>query len=278
MRVWLAVAWLASAAVGCAGWPARSSTGLRAHTASQRPALRSTGLRAHVTHTLPDADAPRLATVRTELYVRCEDAHNCPNAVGLLVVEGDPGAPPERCTASLIAPDRALTASHCLLPEQRTEGAACPQVWLSFPHTLDAPAETVGCARVLSVVSDPSQDALHQEHAVVQLDRVLTRGFLEVDPTPPRAESIVIVASVTPHPVYGSTHALTTRLCRAIGADAAQNALGARAADVGWLESCPIARGNSGSPVIDSEGHLRAIVHGGTSLTSAYAVTSAPAQ
>ena len=52
-------------------------------------------------------------------------------------------------------------------------------------------------------------------------------------------------------------------------------ALGPEAASVGWLESCPIARGNSGSPVLDSDEHIRAIVHGGTAA-SAYAVTSAP--
>jgi hypothetical protein len=54
----------------------------------------------------------------------------------------------------------------------------------------------------------------------------------------------------------------------------AQGELGSTAANVGWLESCPIARGNSGSPVLDYHGHIRAIVHGGTSLSSAFGVTS----
>jgi len=43
---------------------------------------------------------------------------------------------------------------------------------------------------------------------------------------------------------------------------------------VGWLASCPIAGGNSGAPVIDYDGQVRAIVHGGTSLHSQFGVTS----
>ncbi len=259
--------WLAGGGLGCAS----------ARGVGPMPSLRSTGQgMAPKLHAAPSAQqAPPLPTERTELYVRCEDPHSCPSAVGLLIVEGAPGSVPERCTVSLIAPDRALTASHCLAPEQRRDGAACEQVWLSFPETADAPAETVGCARVSSAVSESNPDALHQEHAVLQLERSLSRGSLAIDPAPPPVDSIVTVVSVTPHPVYGSTHALTTRLCRAIGSEAAQAALGPAAANVGWLESCPIARGNSGSPVLDQDQHIRAIVHGGTAVSS-YAVTSAP--
>jgi hypothetical protein len=121
-----------------------------------------------------------------------------------------------------------------------------------------------------------SEDALHQEYAVLRLAHALTRTPLAIDATPPDAGSIVTVVSVTPHPIYGSTHSLTTRLCRAIDSEPAQQALGDAAANVGWLARCPIARGNSGSPVLDYEGRIRAIVHGGTNLTSAFGVTSAP--
>ena len=242
---------------------------------SATPSLRSTGAPAGRAPVLSRV-APAAPVARSELHVRCEDPHNCSSAVGLVVVEAEPGSVPERCTISLIAPDRALTASHCLAPEQRHAGASCRRTWVAFPETADAPAESVGCARVLSVVSAATLDALHQEHAVVQLERPLARNVFAVDPRPPEQNSIVTVVSVTPHPVYGSTHALTTPLCRAIGPEPAQAALGPEAASVGWLESCPIAHGNSGSPVLDTDDQIRAIVHGGTSTSSGYAVTSAP--
>ena len=211
-----------------------------------------------------------------ELYVRCEDRNDCPSAVGMLVVANGGDLEPERCTVSLIAADRALTASHCLAPSERRAGAPCPQTWVSFPETPAEQAESVRCVRVLFANAEIDEGALHSEHAVLQLEHAVARVPLVIDASPPAAGSIVTVVSVTPHPVYGSTHALSARLCRAIDAGPAQNALGPAAANVGWLASCPIARGNSGSPVLDYEGRIRAIVHGGTSLSSAFAVTSQP--
>ena len=109
---------------------------------------------------------------------------------------------------------------------------------------------------------------------MLKLVRSVARTPLAIDATPPVPGSIVTVASVTPHPIYGTTHLLTTRLCRAIDSEPAEAELGAAAAEVGWLAHCPIARGNSGSPVLDYHQHIRAIVHGGTNLTSAFGVTS----
>ncbi len=220
---------------------------------------------------LPYAADPRRSP---ELFVRCENRASCPNAVGMLVVEDDARPAPERCTATLIAPDRAVTASHCIAAADRRAAATCTRTWLSFPETADAPAEWVACARVVRAAEVVDPSALHQEYAVLLLGRPLSRTPLAVDPSPPPEGSIVTVVSVTPHPVYGSTHALSTRLCRAIDASAARAALGPAAAAVGWLSDCPIAHGNSGSPVIDHAGRVRAIVHGGTALTSAFGVTS----
>lgn len=194
----------------------------------------------------------------------------------MLVVEDDAAPAPERCTATLIAPDRILTASHCLAASARRTGSACPHTWISFPATASAAGEQVACERVEYAVAKIDEGALHQEHAVLKLVRRVGRTPLAIDATPPAPGSIVTVASVTPHPIYGSTHELTTRLCRAIDSSLAQAELGDPAGNVGWLSSCPIARGNSGSPVLDYQLHVRAIVHGGTNLTSAFGVTSAP--
>jgi hypothetical protein len=209
-----------------------------------------------------------------DLYVGCADRSNCPNAIAMLVVDDDSSAEPERCTATLIASDRMLTASHCLASADRHRGAACARTWVSFPQTVDAPAEWVACKRVLNASEVMSEDGLHQEHAVLQLIRAVRRKPLAVDPRPPEPNSIVQVVSITPHPIYGSTHELASRLCRAIPPDGAVRELGAHAAQVGWLGNCPIARGNSGSPVIDWRGRIRAIVHGGTATAYEFGVTS----
>ena len=192
----------------------------------------------------------------------------------MLVVDDDTGPEPERCTASLIAPDRALTAIHCLASAERRAGAACRHTWLAFPETAEAPAEWAACQRVLIARGVVDASGLHQEHAVLQLARSVARTPLAIDSRPIEPNSIVEVVSVTPHPIYGTTHELTTRLCRAIVARPAVGALGAQAAQVGWLANCPIARGNSGSPVLDRDGRIRALVHGGTATRFEIGVTS----
>ena len=239
----------------------------------------------------PSLPAPRLASTRvnppvvvveepapdprrSDLYVGCADRLSCPSAVGMLVVDDAAGPEPERCTATLIAADRVLTAVHRLQSADRHGDAPCKNTWMAFPETVDAPAEWAACKRVLSVSGVVDEEGLHQEHAVLQLARALTRRPLEVDPRPVEPDSIVEVVSVTPHPIFGTTHHLATRLCRAIDSRPAVEALGDKAASVGWLGNCPIERGNSGSPVLDREGRIRAIVHGGTAAVFQVGVTS----
>jgi len=214
------------------------------------------------------------STAPPDLFIHCDDLTSCSSAVGMLVVEDASRPEPERCTASLIAPNRVLTAIHCLAEAERQAGASCPKTWVSFPQTASAPSEWAPCARVVVARGAVSHDGLKQEHAVLELARPLARPILALDPRPPEPNSIVEVISVTPHPVYGITHQLASRLCRAIDAQPAIDALGAAAGDVGWLANCPIARGNSGSPVLDRQGRIRAMVHGGTATTFEIGVTS----
>lgn len=262
-------AWLLLS-LGCASTPTRLPIA-REHVARPTATVSIASLVPSEPAPLAVREAPA-----PDLFVRCADEASCPSAVGMLIVDADAAPEPERCTATLIAPDRILTASHCLAASTRRAGAGCPRTWISFPQTASADAEQVACERVEYAVESISEDALRPEHAVLKLVRTVARAPLAIDATPPVPGSIVTVASVTPHPIYGSTHLITTRLCRAIDSSLAQRELGDPAAQVGWLSSCPIARGNSGSPVLDHDQHIRAIVHGGTNLTSAFGVTSAP--
>ncbi|MDD9932035.1 MAG: serine protease [Myxococcales bacterium] len=212
-----------------------------------------------------------------DLHVRCEDRKSCPAAVGMLVFARDPEEPqehPQRCTATLIAPDRVLTANHCIAPSARHAGASCSGAWIGFPERGPEPERWVRCGRVLVAAQAEGDGALRQEYAVLQLTRPMRRPPLSIEPAAAEPGSIVTVVSVTPHPVYVHGHALSTRLCRVESPEIATEALGSEAGKVGWLSSCPIDHGNSGSPVLDYEGRVRAIVHGGTSRAYAFGVTS----
>ena len=206
--------------------------------------------------------------------VRCAAPSQCPPSVGMVVFPGrEPDAlgriRPARCTGTLIAPDRVLTASHCLTTP------TCLGAWITFPATETRPEGFAHCAWVLAQDPDDADAVLLEDWAILQLDRPIDRPVATLDHTPVAPGTIVTVASVTPHPIYDSRHELEGRLCRVETSEAAEARLGAGARRVGWLSGCPIEPGNSGSPVLDAEGRLRALVHAGSHPVFGIGVTTA---
>lgn len=206
--------------------------------------------------------------------VRCAAPSQCPPSVGMVVFPGrEPDAlgriRPARCTGTLIAPDRVLTASHCLTTP------TCLGAWITFPATETRPADVAHCAWVLAQDPDDADAVLLEDWAILQLDRPIDRPVATLDHTPVPPGTIVTVASVTPHPIYDSRHELEGRLCRVETSEAAEARLGVGARRVGWLSGCPIEPGNSGSPVLDERGRLRALVHAGSHPVFGIGVTTA---
>jgi len=190
-----------------------------------------------------------------------EQAGVAPAAVGALLRAHGPE--PEQCTVTLVAPTLVVTASHCLRRLDRVHGGACEDTWIVLPALNGLARETIACAAVVSASTLVETDALEADIALLRLASPASRAPLALDPTPLGQGEIVTVASVTPHPIYASSHRRVTRLCRVLEQEVAVAALGPEAAYVGWLEGCDIAAGNSGSPVLDARSAVRAIVHGG---------------
>lgn len=184
------------------------------------------------------------------------------SAVGALLRSRGPE--PEQCTATLVAPNIVLTASHCLALRDRLQGGACDDTWVVLPASDGRPRETVACAAVLYATTLAGLDALEPDVALLRLAGASSRAPLALDTAPLGEGTFVTVLSVTAHPIYATTQRRVTRRCRVMGAGVATSMLGPAAAAVGWLNRCDIASGNSGSPVLDEHGAVRAVVHGGT--------------
>jgi hypothetical protein len=195
------------------------------------------------------------------LDVRCGEPASCPEAIGMLVAPGR--ELPERCTAVLVGPTRVLTASHCVTPVLG-EAATCEGTWVAFPVAGDHGMTWRRCARVVEASMLPDDGVLRRDVAVLELDEAVARLPLALAPEPPTEGRVVPVASVTPHRIYATQHEVAVRLCRVGWVADAEPHVGPDAARVGWLRDCPIYPGNSGAAVLDAEGRLAAIVHGGS--------------
>ncbi len=228
----------------------------------------------------PDRDAIRdpngapMVASPARPEVRCAHPARCPASVGLVVF---PGQTPDltgrilevRCTGTLVAPDRVLTASHCVTTP------TCRDGWVAFPATAEHPAANVRCARVLAQDPDDADAVLLEDWVLLQVEAPVARPVATVEPAPVAPGTIVTVASVTPHAIYDRQHELDVRLCRVETSEQAEARLGLEARRVGWLSGCPIAHGNSGSPVLDQHGRVRALVHAGSHPVFGIGVTTA---
>lgn len=184
------------------------------------------------------------------------------------------GAAPERCTGVLVAPDRLLTASHCIPEDSRVAGGSCEGAWAIFPRVPGHRAEWVACAEVLRAAAVDESSVLRPDYAILRLARPVERTVAPIAPDAPEPGAIVQMVSVTPHPIYPQRHELRARLCQVMDPARAERVLGPEAREVGWLSGCPVLPGNSGSPLLDLEGRVRALVHGGGSPFFAIGVTS----
>lgn len=163
-----------------------------------------------------------------------------------------------RCTAALVAPDRVLTAGHCV----DLTAAAAP-VWVGFPETPDHLEEWVVSDEVLlRSTYEQNSELLQPDYAVLRLQYPVSRAPLRFLAERPIPGDVVRMITVTPDRFYEHKHHVAVRKCRVEDPLLAEPVFGPQALSVGWLSECPIREGNSGAPLVDTEGRLRGLVHG----------------
>ncbi len=191
--------------------------------------------------------------------ITCPVGEACDESVALLVGLSAPSEP-MRCTAALVGPHTAVTAGHCVAWELSI-GGTCEDVWLGFAPVEGGSSEWVGCKRITTVTT--SQTLLSPDYAILELDMNVARRPIPIGEGQVESGEVVRMVSVTADRFYDELHSVRSRRC--VVDDNQQLAPWCPVAppSIRLLSSCPIREGSSGAPVLDAEGNMRGLIHGG---------------
>ena len=201
--------------------------------------------------------------------VTCQskDPASCPEGVGMLAIHTTLGD--GQCTAFLVTDQILMTNSHCVPEEIKKPGADCRKnLQMLFPETQDKKAEKVACAEVISAstITHNKSDAdflSKPDYAILKLARAVSRKPLSLarDGFP---EGLKLTAyTVDPQSKTSIKGLLYPKTCDAVYETVLTPGFTHPNAMVGTFVGCEVIGGNSGSPAVDSQGRVRALVHGG---------------
>jgi len=191
--------------------------------------------------------------------VTCEDAGNCNPSVGLLVARHQDGV--SICTAFLTGPSTVYTNSHCV-PEDLKKGDSCEgKMEILFPATQSINEVKTSCKSVsLRSNHELPNVMLSQDIAILELKSPVERSPLGISLKAVESGEEISIVSMNPSSNSAPVGTISLeRKCTAIGNTMfnADNTLGS--SPILFFSDCKVISGNSGSPLIDSNGLVRAV-------------------
>ncbi len=199
--------------------------------------------------------------------IECPVGEVCNPSVALLVGLSGPQEP-MRCTAALIGSRTAITAGHCVSWELSV-GGRCEGVWLGFSKRDDHRGEWVECERVMAGQT-ASNTLLSPDYAVLELREEVARPPIPLGTGEVDAGQVVQMVSVTADRFYDRVHEVRSRRCVVDDNRSLLPWSPIAPPTIRVLSSCPIREGSSGSPVLDGDGRMQGLIHGGGPRYFAY--------
>lgn len=196
--------------------------------------------------------------------VTCGNTQDCPSSVALLSFQDTCGA--GMCTAFLIAQDLAVTNSHCV-----------PEAWkanpknqkslmvLNFPSTQNRLSESVSVREIVkwSNISgeSPTETGKRPDYALLKLSRPVYRDTLSFDSSGVKDLTKLTLVAVTPQSRLAIRGLLEVKSCQSMMGSSIQPSYDHPETSVISFSDCELIHGNSGSPILGSDGKVKAIAH-----------------
>lgn len=203
----------------------------------------------------------------------CADLAQCPSAVGMLLAADSAGGfdPASdsiaACTAVLVGDDLVLTNSHCIPSAVKLLPDLCSsRVRMAFAGTESLPAETYSCGQLvgfsqLETPMSPDLALLRLARKTGRLPFIATRSGVEPD-SPLRSFRV--------NPTLKKRSGqLVSEVCRAVAGSFRMPVYKSAADSVTVLGDCNAIPGNSGSPLVNADGHLAALMQATLPLSPA---------
>lgn len=186
--------------------------------------------------------------------VECDNPQDCPEwFAGLLHSQGV-------CSSSLIKPDVIVTNYHCL-PDHLTQvGADCHRkIEFIFPKSSQHDELRVACDKVVHLSPPLGKEIIRPDYAFLQLKEPVRRRPLTVSQRGFPDQAKVSIYKMDPQ------NPKNQAIIRKIECLVVQNSImnpyfTTDTAPMVLLGDCPVVKGNSGSPIIMSDGEAHGVV------------------
>lgn len=210
----------------------------------------------------PEITRPPQSEIESNLQkhsVSCEGNQACPNYISKIVVVY--GNSFKYCTGFLTDQNTVATSSSCLPALLRLNGQDCSKdIYFFFPRTANRPAERVGCSKVSLVSPIEGQDPILWRDDV---------AFLELStPIAHRRQAQIIRDGIQNTRQYSAWmidqqddfSAIVKKVtCEGVHNNYVNPLVLNESSPNMMLADCPLTRGGTGAPIVDSRGRVRAM-------------------
>ncbi len=206
---------------------------------------------------LPAKDLSDAQNLALQGQVTCPDPKQCNPSVAMLTYTTPSNV--KVCTAFLIAPDIAVTNSHCIPDDLKSNGSDCSdRIWLFFPAIGDIPAMQVECSQVIT--ASPKKEFATPDYAFLKVAQAIDRPVLPVSDAGLPDQMNVHVTRVNPTSDTLPNGVMDTTPCRVIQGSILLPEFDKDQSTLATFTDCTLVHGNAGSPVIADDGTVRALV------------------